>query len=248
VIGQPAAPLAEHLELAGLLLGATRRVEEGDYRHAFVFSLLADGHAVSSKEMTHVFPLRLKGAFGESTDNWKPEFKKFIKKKYGKEPSPEELFGYIYAILNSPVYRDKFEDFLADDYPRVPFPNEHKNFQALSGLGWELVQAHILKNVPSLGRAKFKGKGTNCVEALRYLVEGEAIYINDTQRFHPVSADVWNFQIGTYRVMERFLKARAERELTLDEIDRVTDMANVLAFSINQMAKIDSAYKKTFPA
>ena len=148
VIGQPAAPLAEHLEVAGLLLGTTRRVEEGDYRHAFVFSLLADGHAVSSKETTYVFPLRLKGVFGESIDNWKPDFKRFITKRYGKAPSPEELFGYIYAILNSPVYRDKFEDFLADDYPRIPFPDEHKNFQTLSGLGWELVQARILKNVP----------------------------------------------------------------------------------------------------
>ena len=52
LIGQPAAPLAEHIEIGGLALGTTRRVEEGDYRHAFVFSRLPDGHSVSSKETT----------------------------------------------------------------------------------------------------------------------------------------------------------------------------------------------------
>jgi predicted helicase len=247
LIGQPAAPLAEHLAVYDLALGTTRRVEEGDFRHAFVFANLPDGHSVSSKETTHVFPLYLKGVFGEKTDNWKPEFKKFIKTKYGKEPTPEVIFGYIYAVVNAPVYRDKFEEFLADDYARIPFPEKLADFNQISKLGWALIQAHTLKNVPVSTLAKFQGKGTNKVEFVRYSKEEARLYINESQYFSDVSDEIWSFFVGGYHVLERYLKARVERELTLDEIDRVTNIAAVIDFSIKQMAKIDSAYGKAFP-
>jgi hypothetical protein len=47
--------------------------------------------------------------------------------------------------------------------------------------------------------------------------------------------------------LERYLKARVERALTLDEIDHMTSIASVINFSIKQMAKIDAAYDKAFP-
>ena len=57
LIGQPGKPLAEGVDLSGIALGTVRRVEEGNFRHAFVFGFLPDGHSVSSKETTHAFPL-----------------------------------------------------------------------------------------------------------------------------------------------------------------------------------------------
>jgi hypothetical protein len=260
IIGQPAAPLAEHLEVFPLALGTTRRVEEGDFRHAFAFSKLPDGHSVSSKETTHVFPLYMKGVFGEKTDNWKPEFKKFIKQKYGKEPTPETIFGYIYAVLNCPVYRDKFEDFLADDYARIPFPDEKADFEALAKLGWALSQAHTMKEIPppegkkTTGKkgkvaddVRFEGTGSDTIEAVRYELDKNAIFINDTQSFSPVLIDVWRFTIGTYQVLERYLKSRTGHEMSLDEIDHFLNVVRALTFSNAQMAKIDVAYVKAFP-
>ena len=62
-----------------------------------------------------------------------------------------------------------------------------------------------------------------------------------------VPDEVWSFFVGGYQVLERYLKARIERELSLDEIDRVTTVASVINFSMKQMAKIDAAYDKAFP-
>ena len=59
--------------------------------------------------------------------------------------------------------------------------------------------------------------------------------------------DVWNFYIGGYQVLDKYLKSRKGRKLSLDEITHVSAVADSLAFTIAQMAKIDTAYKAAFP-
>jgi len=58
---------------------------------------------------------------------------------------------------------------------------------------------------------------------------------------------VWEFQIGGYQVLDKYLKSRKGRTLTLDEINHVAAIAESLAFTIDQMAKIDTAYTAAFP-
>jgi hypothetical protein len=59
--------------------------------------------------------------------------------------------------------------------------------------------------------------------------------------------EVWEFHIGGYQVLAKYLRDRKGRTLTLDEIVNVENVANVLAFTIGQMEKIDEAYLKAFP-
>ena len=35
--------------------------------------------------------------------------------------TPEDLFDYIYAVLHSKSYREKFKEFLKINFPKVPF-------------------------------------------------------------------------------------------------------------------------------
>ena len=90
-------------------------------------------------------------------------------------------------------------------------------------------------------------KGDNTVEAVRYSPQEQAIAINKTQSFKPVPEDVWNFHIGGYQVLDKYLKSRKGRKLVLDEINHVAAVADALAFTIAQMARIDDAYKAAFP-
>jgi hypothetical protein len=48
-------------------------------------------------------------------------------------------------------------------------------------------------------------------------------------------------------VLDKYLKSRRERNLSLDEINHVAAVADALAFTIEQMAKIDGAYRAAFP-
>lgn len=54
------------------------------------------------------------------------------------ETTPEQILDYIYAILHSPSYREKYREFLKIDFPRVPYPTSRAQFLSLVALGGEL--------------------------------------------------------------------------------------------------------------
>lgn len=225
-----------------------RQLSSIEYRHSFVTSLVSEMCVVSSatKEQNRVFPLWLYDTSGTRRENLDSEVRSFVDKRYEHHYTPEEIFGYIYAILHAPTYRTRYAEFLRIDFPRIPFPERADDFEALSRLGWTLVQAHLLRELPPKALAKYHGKGDNTVEAVRYSAHEQSIAINKTQTFKPVPEDVWNFHIGGYQVLDKYLKSRKGRRLTLDEIDHVAAVADSLAFTIEQMAKIDKAYRDAF--
>ena len=42
--------------------------------------------------------------------------------------TPLDLLDYIYAVLHSPIYREKYKEFLKIDFPRLPYPTDAKTF------------------------------------------------------------------------------------------------------------------------
>jgi predicted helicase len=199
-----------------------------------------------------VFPLFLYLADDKSigiskTEGLSGAFRIFLDARYDHHYTPEEILGYIYAVLHAPNYRTRYAEFLRIDFPRIPFPDSADDFEVLSKLGWALVEAHLLRHVPPAKLAQYHGKGDHTVEAVRYSPAEQAIWINKTQCFKPVPEAVWNFHIGGYQVLDKYLKSRKTRVLTLDEINHVGAVADSLAFTIAQMEKIDAAYAKAFP-
>ncbi len=145
-------------------------------------------------------------------------------------------------MLHSPTYRAKYLEFPKSDFPCIPFVDNSKTFEALSALGWELVQAHLLKSVPQklkvdISRGNFKVEKPTCI------AQSQRLNINKTQYFTPVPQDVWDFHIGGYQVLNQYLKARKGRTLSLDEIENVQNLVNVLRFTIDQMQRIDKCWK-----
>lgn len=51
--------------------------------------------------------------------------------------APIDILDYIYAVLHSPNYRDKYKEFLKIDFPRVPFPH-HTGDAGTAGTGRDL--------------------------------------------------------------------------------------------------------------
>jgi hypothetical protein len=68
----------------------------------------------------------------------------------------------------------------------------------------------------------FDGQGDGVVakgkDGLRYEPGEQRVYINATQYFAPVPADVFSYQVGGYQVCEKWLKDRRERHLEIDDI------------------------------
>jgi predicted helicase len=162
--------------------------------------------------------------------------------KYSHHYESEEILGYIYAVLHSPTYRRRYADFLKIDFPRIPFVDDRRTFEKLLALGWQLVQAHLLKDFPETIKVEVS-KGSDQVEKPVYAAPQQRLYFNNEQYFAPVPEDVWNFHIGGYQVLDKYLKSRKGRELSLDEKENVINVVKVLCFTINQMQKIDKIWR-----
>lgn len=179
-------------------------------------------------------------------ENFSTDFREFVNKLYNHFYSPEEIIGYVYAILHSPKYRSKYAEFLKIDFPRIPFTDDKKIFKQLSNLGAELINVHLLQDSElddSLG--EFIGKGNSIVEKPVFAMEKKTgkLYINKTQYFNNVPQDVYEFYIGGYQVIDKYLKDRKGRALSYEEITNAEKTINALAFTIKQMAKIDKYTK-----
>jgi predicted helicase len=166
-----------------------------------------------------------------------------LTKQYKHAPAPEEIFYYIYAILYSNTYRTKYAEFLKIDFPRIPFTQDYALFTSMAEHGKKLVDLHLLKT-PELDSpaAKYEGKGNDRVEKLIYEGKEGRVYINETQYFEGITEEVWQYQIGGYQVLSKWLKDRKGRVLTLDDTKHYSKVAISLKKTIEVQKTIDELY------
>jgi len=112
--------------------------------------------------------------------------------------------------------------FLSSKGISQQFLTDYKKFKKLRELGKELVELHLLKH-PSLGETGvgFTESGSDEVEKVYYDVNSERVWINKEQYFDGISKEVWEYRIGAYQVMAKYLKDRKKekRKLSLEEIE-----------------------------
>ncbi len=168
-------------------------------------------------------------------------------------PSPEQLLGYMYSIMHSPTYRKKYAEFLKIDFPRIPFCKSSEKFQQLSNLGLQLKDYHLLIKEPvgtkfdNLGI--YEGEGDDMVlkPELKIIKTNNcnrnSLFINKTQFFDNVTEEIYEFHIGGYQVLDKYLKDRKNKKLVLSEILNISKIVKTIAFTIYQMELIDNETK-----
>jgi len=152
--------------------------------------------------------------------------------------APIDILDYIYAVLHSPTYREKYKEFLKIDFPRVPYPKDKNTFWQLVKLGGEIRQIHLLES-PTVEQyiTQYPIDGDNVVAKPKY--ENENVYINDTQYFANVPETAWNFYIGGYQPAQKWLKDRKERTLEFDDILHYQKIIVALSETDRLMKEVD---------
>ena len=56
--------------------------------------------------------------------------------------APIDILDYIYAVLHSPTYREKYKEFLKIDFPRAPYPKDKDTFWQLVKFGGQIREIH----------------------------------------------------------------------------------------------------------
>jgi len=168
---------------------------------------------------------------------------KKLENAYSASLLPEQVFFYIYSVLYSNFYRIKYAEFLKYDYPRIPFTTDYALFTEMSKLGRKLVKLHILNlDILSIPITKFQGKGDNIVRKPLFIEEESRIYINKVQYFEGIEQELWEYQIGGYQVLYKWLKDRKGRELSLEEIKHYCRVVTALKRTIEIQEEIDEVY------
>jgi predicted helicase len=155
-----------------------------------------------------------------------------------KQFYPIDILDYIYAVLHSPTYREKYKEFLKIDFPRVPYPKNKETFWNLVKLGGEIRQIHLLESpVVEKFISKYPITGTNVVGKIKY--EDNKVFINETQYFEDVPEVAWNFYIGGYQPAQKWLKDRKDRELQIEDILHYLKIIVALTETDRLMKEVD---------
>ncbi|MBD2184693.1 helicase [Planktothrix sp. FACHB-1355] len=254
VVELPRYEVTRHLlEENNLSLCTTRQVNS-EFKHIFCtkYPVTDCTVSVATRERTYLFPLYLypdprnsqKSLFesNEIETNLAQKFVHAIREKLGYIPTPEAIFYYIYAIFHSPTYRQRYAEFLKIDFPRVPLTSSDRLFKDLGAKGEALVDLHLMKS-KKLNKliTKMDGDGDNAVTEVTYKPAEQRIYINRNRYFEGITPNVWEFNIGGYQVLDKWLKDRkkARRTLSFDDVLHYQKVVIALKETMQIMQEID---------
>ena len=249
----PRSPLMNSMLKENICLLAIRNSRRNNVNNYFITNSIVDKDGISPFDNCKIFPLYISSKESEllssTTLNLKEPiismFSKLIELKFviekennNKSFSPIDLIDYIYAILYSPNYRLKYEEFLKIDFPRIPFPENAEIFWKLVTLGCELRQIHLLES-PVVNKfiTTYPINGSNEVSKFKY--EDGKVWINPDQYFDYVPQVTWEFFIGGYQPAQKWLKDRKGRILSFEDIQHYQKIIVALAETDRLMKEID---------
>ena len=76
-------------------------------------------------------------------DNITDEALNAYRTRYGNWVTKDHIFSYVYGVLHSPEYRERYAADLAKLLPRIPEVSTAESFRAFSGAGQRLLDLHI---------------------------------------------------------------------------------------------------------
>lgn len=219
------------------------------YRNCFITNKMIDSCFVSNRtsEITYVYPLY--SYCGEMTfANLSTSYIKLLESRLGIDYcefdscsdntfSALDVMDYVYAILFSQNFRDRYVEFLKIDFPKIPIPKDLKEFLTYTNYGRLLRNAHLLSDDGLFSDINLVGNGTMTVDHLSY--KPNRIYINKEQFIESVCYEEWNFDIGAYKPLQKWLKDRKGRELSQEEIQQYFRIISAIRKTIEIMREID---------
>ncbi len=257
----PVYDIFEHfLENENIGLICDRGTKLNNIDNIFISSKIIDLHLVGSG--SYIYPLYLypttrskkflkkenpnfnEENFTSKIENFKESFRTFIDEFYKEKFSPEDILGYIYAVLFHKIYREKYLDFLKIDFPKIPFTKDKNTFKNLSKLGLKLVNLHLLKNDEldfNVGEALFKDiKNKNFkIQKIKYNKDTKELFINESLYFNKVSPEIYEFKIGGYAVLDKYLKSHKEEDIDHKHFTLIIQTLNETLKIQDEISKIN---------
>ncbi|MEA2049180.1 MAG: type ISP restriction/modification enzyme, partial [Campylobacterota bacterium] len=259
--------IGKHFNKQNITLITNRQCQTEKYQHCFISNKMIDFHLTETANANpYSFPLYLYQDENSLENERVPnlnldivkEFEDKLKLKFVNEKiqnselniqnstfAPIDILDYIYSVLHSPNYREKYKEFLKIDFPRVPYPDS-KTFWQLVELGGKLRALHLLEDDTLNDRIiDIDGEGSleivNKLNKKDFSVEETQVTLNINSEVSIVNIPLvaWEFYIGGYQPAQKWLKDRVGRELNRADLKHYNKIINALCKTDEIMKEID---------
>lgn len=235
--------------LDNLCLVTTRMIQKGsDFAHVFISNCVTDKGMLSSKDNSYSLPLFI--YYDEMGNpmrksNFSEGFKNSFCSKTGLDWDEKGIvnsmviFSYIYAYLHSKKYRKEFRELMTSEFSKIPYPISQDYLLQISKLGDKLISTHLLDSNNSLiSNDSIDFMGEN-VFIEKVFFKDSCIFINKTSYFSAIDENAFNFYIGSYQPLQKWLKDRKGMMLTDEDILHYKQVIAAIQRTIEIMDEID---------
>jgi predicted helicase len=124
----------------------------------------------------------------------------------GEEVDKWQIFHYIYGLLHSPEYREKYQANLKRELPRIPLPKTADQFHAFVSAGERLADLHVnYESQPEYKLEKIETPGKPLdwrVEKMKLTKDKTAIVYNDFLTLAGIPSEVFEYRLGNRSALE----------------------------------------------
>lgn len=132
--------------------------------------------------------------------------------------SKEDLFYYVYGILHSPDYRERFADNLSKELPRIPAAKEAADFWAFSKAGRALADLHLNYETVAPYPLTIEAKGTLSaadyrVEKMKFSKKGDktTVIYNHRITLKGIPEAAWDYVVNGKAALDWVMERQAVR-------------------------------------
>ena len=239
----------------GFIFARNAPVSE-DFAMIHVVDKIFDHSILSTQTSTiaTVAPLYL---YDEADSTWKHNFNDSVFYQLTEHmthtPSPIEIFDYAYGLLQDPVYRLKFNEYLKRGFPRIPVINNpgDKNtdgfyvsedmFRSYAAAGERLRRLHLMQ-VKCPAAIEMLPNTPDNLEIGAVKHKNGELSLNAKKHIIGISDDVWNYRIGGYRVLEKWFKSHKGKTLDIERFTHIENVVGLLAETIKIQSELEALH------
>jgi hypothetical protein len=200
----------------------SRNTKHQYYSNVFATTQIPDRHCLEEANVAPLFlPSEEGGLFDELISNLSDKAEAIAAAGCVELNSDDRVtahrafLGYVYAILWSETYRQRYIGQLRIDFPRIPNKPSAELFGKLSKVGIDLISLHTMESIDDqLTSALAVGSGDPEISKISWSENTVSVQtaklekLGSSRRIENVDSSVWEFHIGGYRVCEKWLKDR----------------------------------------
>jgi len=145
----------------------------------------------------------------------------------GNGSAKKAIFFYVYALLQHPLYRERYQEKLKRELPRLPLVGDRQTFLTLVAIGQKLADLHLnyetVAEYPLTWVENKQVPWTWRVEKMKLTKDKTAIIVNRCLTLKGLPASAFEYQLGQRSALEWVIK---QYQITTDQRSGITNDPN----------------------